>query len=206
MMASAVGLATQAYAVVRTAVLLGLWCFIVPVYVVVAHRMIPFFSASAVPSLDAWRPNWLLWTLLGMVLVQGAWVWLEARGLPTPSWLWRVRFGTALVSGVLILALAVRWGLWRSLRDHVAHLDHVPLVHGHALHLSGELGGDLDALYVQTTVAGDDLGSSFFGAEDAPGGPGTGDCERGHHCAQDEAAVGMERELHGSHFDGSVTR
>lgn len=128
MMASAVGLATQAYAVVRTAVLLGLWCFIVPVYVVVAHRMIPFFSASAVPSLDAWRPNWLLWTLLGMVLVQGVWVWLEARGLPTPSWLWRVRFGTALVSGVLILALAVRWGLWRSLRNRLLAMLHLGFV------------------------------------------------------------------------------
>ena len=39
----------------RLAALLGLWWFVVPVYVVVAHRMLPFFTASALPVLDAWR-------------------------------------------------------------------------------------------------------------------------------------------------------
>lgn len=128
LMAAAVGLSAQAYLMVRVAALLGLWLFIVPVYVVVAHRMIPFFSASAVPSLDAWRPNWLLWTLLGMVVLQGGWVWAEARSLAVPSWLWMLRFGTALVSGVLILALAVRWGLWRSLRNRLLAMLHLGFV------------------------------------------------------------------------------
>jgi uncharacterized protein involved in response to NO len=125
---AALGLLTQHYVLVRVATLLGLWWFIVPVYAVVAHRMIPFFSASAVPSLDAWRPNWLLWTLLGMVLLQGGWMALEASGIEVSSWLWSVRAGTALVSGLLMLALAVRWGLWRSLRNRLLAMLHLGFV------------------------------------------------------------------------------
>ncbi|WP_141554272.1 NnrS family protein, partial [Tenacibaculum discolor] len=63
MLSAAVGLALRDYGVIHLAAQLGLWLFIVPVYVSVAHRMIPFFTASALPILDAWRPNWLLWSL-----------------------------------------------------------------------------------------------------------------------------------------------
>ena len=128
MTASAVGLATESYALVRTAVLLGLWWFIVPVYAVVSHRMIPFFSASAVPSLDAWRPNWLMWTLLAMAGLQGVWVGVASQGVELPTWLLWVRASTALLSGLLILALAVRWGLWRSLRNRLLAMLHLGFV------------------------------------------------------------------------------
>ena len=45
-------------------VLSGLWGFVVPTYLVVAHRMIPFFTSSAVPMVHAWRPFWVLWVML----------------------------------------------------------------------------------------------------------------------------------------------
>ena len=61
---TAVGVASGHFDGLRWATWLGLWWFVVPVYLAVAHRMIPFFTAAVVPSLDAWRPNWLLWALL----------------------------------------------------------------------------------------------------------------------------------------------
>jgi uncharacterized protein involved in response to NO len=128
MVVAALGLATQNFAWVRMVALLALWWFITPVYGVVAHRMIPFFSASAVPSLDAWRPNWLLWTLLGVVFMQGGWVCLEWLSSQTPTWLLIVRVVTSLLSGVSLLALAVRWGLWRSLRNRLLAMLHLGFV------------------------------------------------------------------------------
>ena len=48
----------------RQWVLTALWGFVVSTYVAVAHRMIPFFTASAVPMATAWRPNWLMGVML----------------------------------------------------------------------------------------------------------------------------------------------
>jgi hypothetical protein len=29
--------------------------------------MIPFFTTSVVPALDTWRPDWLLWVMVGVL-------------------------------------------------------------------------------------------------------------------------------------------
>src|SRR5690606_25046896 len=42
----------------RALVLGGLWGFVVAVYVTVVHRMVPFFTSSALPFVLAWRPFW----------------------------------------------------------------------------------------------------------------------------------------------------
>lgn len=124
----AIGLASQWYAGVRLAALLALWCFIVPVYLSVAHRMIPFFSASALPALDAWRPFWLLWTLLGAAALQGLWILAGALGVATlPGLLW-VRALTSAAAGLAVLALAVRWGLMQSLRIRLLAMLHIGFV------------------------------------------------------------------------------
>ena len=60
----------NAYAWAMACVLTGLWGFVVAVYVAVAHRMIPFFTASAMPQLTAWRPIWALGLMLGAVLLE----------------------------------------------------------------------------------------------------------------------------------------
>ena len=56
-------------AAVRVALAIGLWWFIAPVYAAVLHRMIPFFTASAMPGLDAWRPMWLMWTWVACLVL-----------------------------------------------------------------------------------------------------------------------------------------
>lgn len=52
------------YGLARAALLTGLWGFIAATFVTVAHRMIPFFTASAVPMVTVWRPYWVLYLLL----------------------------------------------------------------------------------------------------------------------------------------------
>src|SRR5215831_7427966 len=39
---------------------IGVWCFLVPVFATVCHRMIPFFTAGVLPNIRALRPWWVL--------------------------------------------------------------------------------------------------------------------------------------------------
>lgn len=127
MVSAALGLALRDYSVVHLAAQLGLWLFIVPVYASVAHRMIPFFTASALPILDAWRPNWLLWTLLSFVGLQGLWVLTDALGWQGVI-LSSLRAFSSFVGGLLVLGLAVRWGLVQSLRIRLLAMLHIGFV------------------------------------------------------------------------------
>lgn len=127
MLTAAAGLALGSYQLVHLSAQLGLWLFIVPVYVSVAHRMIPFFTASALPILDAWRPNWLLWTMLAFVGLQGLWVatdTLQWHGVVLSS----LRAFSSCVGAVLVLGLAVRWGLVQSLRIRLLAMLHIGFV------------------------------------------------------------------------------
>ncbi len=48
---------------------LGLNGFILPVFLTVAHRMVPFFAGNVVQGYQRWRPDWLLaalWALLAL--------------------------------------------------------------------------------------------------------------------------------------------
>lgn len=79
-----------------TSTMIGTFGLLAPVYFTVAHRMIPFFSASALPGYEPWRPNWVLaagWALFALRL-----------GLP-PAWLVLADFPLFL----LILLMLVRW-------------------------------------------------------------------------------------------------
>lgn len=51
---------------------LGLHGFLIPVFLTVAHRMIPFFAGNVVEHYRRWRPDWLLgalWALLALRIV-----------------------------------------------------------------------------------------------------------------------------------------
>lgn len=52
---------------------LGLWGFLLPVFVTVCHRMVPFFAGNVVADFIRWRPFWLLAVFWGAtaVLVAG---------------------------------------------------------------------------------------------------------------------------------------
>lgn len=121
-----------AHAVATAAVLTGLWGFVVVTYLVVAHRMIPFFTSSAVPMHEAWRPFWVLWMLLGAVALEVAAVWLPL----IVEWLggqpgrgaraWMLSLGLLeLAAGSVILWLAFVWGLVQSLSIRLLAMLHL---------------------------------------------------------------------------------
>jgi len=97
----------------------GLWWFAVPVFLVVVHRMLPFFTASALPSIAAWRPYWVLWCFVGAAAAHGA---LELADLGRYAW---------IVDGpaaLFLLWLGLRWGLLQSLRIRLLAMLHLGFV------------------------------------------------------------------------------
>jgi uncharacterized protein involved in response to NO len=107
---------TSAYAWVRLA---GLWGFLLPVFLIVCHWMIPFFTAGAVPFVTAFRPWRLLAAMVGAPVAHGV---LDALG--TSAWTWLVD----LPSGALMLWVCLRWGLTQSLRNRLLAMLHLGFV------------------------------------------------------------------------------
>lgn len=121
---AAVSLAIGSELLLRTATQMGLWAFIATIFAVVSHRMIPFFGARAVPFLDAWRPMWLLWAMVTML-------WMEAVLSAVELWYWPLsaairwcQVAVELPASLLLLWLAVRWGLVQSLKIRLIAMLH----------------------------------------------------------------------------------
>jgi uncharacterized protein involved in response to NO len=107
----------------RTFVVTALWGFIVTVFVTVAHRMIPFFTSSAVPMVDAWRPFWVLHVMLAVSGFEAASPWIEwATGAPA----WHgIRGAFEVTAGGVVFWLAVAWGLVQSLKVRLVAMLHI---------------------------------------------------------------------------------
>jgi len=119
----------------RCAIQFGLWGFLAVQFAVVSHRMIPFFGASAVPVLDAWRPLWLLWVMVGMLWLQAMLAVVERIGWPMgPGFRW---FQCAIEApgALLLLWLTWRWGLVQSLKIRM-----LAMLHGGFLWLGVAIG------------------------------------------------------------------
>ncbi len=97
---------------VRAAIEVGLWWFLVPVLVTVAHRMIPFFSNSVLRDYRVVQPRWTVPAVLvcttGHLALQlvGRYQWLFLFDLPlaaialyhTVRWQWRRSFQVRLLA------------------------------------------------------------------------------------------------------------
>ena len=126
--AAALALATDNIDAVRLAVQAALWFCLLPIFAAVSHRMLPFFTASALPMLDAWRPNWLLQSLLAVLLLSGAGAMAELLWWPLPA---AVRWAQVVIetpAALWMLWLAVRWGLLQSLRIRLLAMLHAGFV------------------------------------------------------------------------------
>ncbi|NMM77769.1 NnrS family protein [Acidovorax sp. SRB_24] len=140
-MGAVLGLALDAPAVARACVLTALWGFVVVVYVTVAHRMIPFFTSSALPFIAVWRPFWVLWLMLAAAALEAAAVWVELdgplQGPVAPLWL-LVRGVLELAVGAVLLWLAGVWGVVQSLKNRLLAMLHLGFLWlGLALVLAG---------------------------------------------------------------------
>lgn len=107
---------------VRSAV----WLSIVPVFVVALHRLVPFFTSSALPMVEIWRPWWVLIVLLAAALVEAGFEWagvLQGAGPSRGLMLARGLF--ELVVGSIVLWLALVWGLVQAMRIRLLAMLHL---------------------------------------------------------------------------------
>ena len=100
----------------RAAVAIGIWWFVLPVFLAVAHRMIPFFTGNVVRPYKYWRPMWLLWAWLAGSALHGL---MEIGGLP--QWTWLLDLPLAGLSGYV----SWRWGLQRSMKVWILAMLHI---------------------------------------------------------------------------------
>ena len=117
-------LALNSELMLRTATQVGLWGFVATMFAVVSHRMLPIFSASTIPFLDAWRPMWLLWVILGMLWLQAALSAAELLNWPLSSGVRWAQVVFELPSSLLLLWLAVRWARLQSLKMRLIAMLH----------------------------------------------------------------------------------
>lgn len=115
--AAGLGLLLDRPELLRAATILGLWDFVVPVFVVVVHRMLPFFSQGVIAAGAPFRPMWMLWTLLACLAVHG----IDAAfghflGL---AWL------ADALAAAIALTLTWRWRLRESFRNRLLATHHV---------------------------------------------------------------------------------
>jgi uncharacterized protein involved in response to NO len=124
----------------RACVFTALWGCVMLVFVTVAHRMIPFFTSSAMPLVALWRPFWVLWLMVSMVAAEATSGWLELLlGTNSLCQAWQALLGAVelLVGGILVW-LAVVWGLVQSLKNRLLAMLHIGFVWlGLALLLAG---------------------------------------------------------------------
>ena len=111
----------------------GVGCFLVPVFVTVCHRMIPFFTAGSVPQLPVFRPRWLLATMVGAPVLHAL---IDGAGFAT--WTWIVDLPAAAVVALLVW----KWGLVQSLKNHLLAMLHL----GFAWYAIGLALAGIDAL------------------------------------------------------------
>ncbi len=97
----------------------GLWFYLLPVFLIVLHRMLPFFSQVVIPSFRPPRSDWALYLMLGGSMLHGLLAWLDLSAwtwlvdLPAAcaafrlTWLWRLRESfAARILAVLHVAFA----------------------------------------------------------------------------------------------------
>jgi len=122
--AAAAALAFGDDTALRAATQCALWGFLAPLFVTVSHRMLPFFTASALPQLEAWRPNALLWSMLAVLVVELPFAIAELWWWPLPPAARVAQAAVELPAALLLLWLALRWGLVQSLKIRLLAMLH----------------------------------------------------------------------------------
>jgi uncharacterized protein involved in response to NO len=157
----------------RWANLLAVNGFLLPVFLTVAHRMVPFFARMVVTDYQPWRPDWLLaaiWVLLGLRLL--------GEGFGQAIALTLGSIGLALSTAVMVfrwwpcksapgLLNALLWGfLWAPAGFALSALDACGLALGRApLHalLIGFAGSMLVAMVTRVTQGHSGRPLAMFG-------------------------------------------
>ena len=122
---AAAALALGSHTVLRAATTVALCGFLAPLFVTVAHRMLPFFTANVLPLQSAWRPDALLWAMLAAVVAQLPFAAAELWWWPLPAWVRWWQVAIELPAALLLLWLALQWGLLQSLKNRLLAMLHI---------------------------------------------------------------------------------
>lgn len=100
----------------RLSLALGTWTFLMPVFLTVSHRMLPFFSTNVIPQYEVWRPYWLLLLWWGSTIAM-------AVGDLTQ---WRMlTLVTALIYTASLAYCSWRWRLIASFTNKLLAMLHL---------------------------------------------------------------------------------
>jgi len=94
----------------------GVWLFLLPIFATVSHRMIPFFTSSALPQTQMKSSFLALWIILGSSATHCL---LDFNGSYT--WLWLCDFPLALAA----IYLSYSWKFGRSLKVPMLAVLHI---------------------------------------------------------------------------------
>lgn len=98
------------------AIKIGTFGLLLPIYLSVCHRMLPFFSQAVIPRYVIWRPGWILALMLTLVYAH-----LLLELAHAYAWLWLVDAPLALLG----LMLVWRWGLPAARRVRLLFVLHL---------------------------------------------------------------------------------
>jgi uncharacterized protein involved in response to NO len=111
-----VAMVTHEPGAAQLALFAGIWMFLLPVFLTVAHRMIPFFSSRVLPGYKVVQPYWALWALLAAAVVHGV---LMILGVPQWSWI------ADLPGAAVSLYLVIAWRIDRSFQVRLLAMLHL---------------------------------------------------------------------------------
>lgn len=140
---------------------IGIGGLLLPIFLTVAHRMVPFFAGNVIADYARWRPDWLLAALWGLLLTR-----LAGELLPFAALAAAANAGLAAVTGLMCwkwwprsrppgLLLVLVWGFaWAPLGFAFAAIDGALGLYGrgadHAL-MIGFAGSLLGAMVTRVT-------------------------------------------------------
>lgn len=100
----------------RFGISLVIWGFLLPVFLTVAHRMLPFFTSSAVRGYEVHQPAWALRVLLVASVLHGTLTVLDRT-----NWLWLADFPAMLAAG----RLSWLWWSRKAIENRMLAVLHV---------------------------------------------------------------------------------
>lgn len=116
LLAFAVGLQWLDAGWVRAAIEMGIWVCVLPVFLIVTHRMLPFFSSTVIPRYTIYRSMPVLWVMLACFCLHVIGNVFDCRSLLWPA--------DALAAG-LAFFLGWKWQLLRSFAVPLLAMHHV---------------------------------------------------------------------------------